>query len=211
MANKKPKKRVLIEWGLIIGVLLFLNQTDYGTVVQSWLQRGVLLTGLITPDISLSEAEIVEASYDVQLTSLDGEHVVLDRFRGKTIFMNFWATWCPPCLAEMPLIQELYDDLKDEDIAFVMVSTDESAEIARTYFEKNGFTLPVYMLSGPLPEPYTSQVLPTTYVISPDGHLVTRHAGMANYNSDKFRSFLLGLKESKPVSAARGLDAASRF
>lgn len=203
MSKQKSKKRTFIEWGLIIGVFIFLNQTSYGTLLQSWLQRGILMTGLITPDISLAKEDRVDASFDLRLTALsNGERLSLGDFRGKTIFMNVWATWCPPCLAEMPLIQALYDDVKQENIAFVMISTDESAEVARAYFRKNEFTLPIYMLDGPLPEPYSSRILPTTYVISPNGKLVSKHAGMANYNSDSFRKFLRDLS-AEPVLSVR--------
>ncbi len=203
MSKQKSKKRKFIEWGLIIGVFIFLNQTSYGTLLQSWLQRGILMTGLITPDISLAKEDRVDASFDLRLTALsNGERLSLGDFRGKTIFMNVWATWCPPCLAEMPLIQALYDDVKQENIAFVMISTDESAEVARAYFRKNEFTLPIYMLDGPLPEPYSSRILPTTYVISPNGKLVSKHAGMANYNSDSFRKFLRDLS-AEPVLSVR--------
>ena len=161
------------------------------------------MTGLITPDISLAKEDRVDASFDLRLTALsNGERLSLGDFRGKTIFMNVWATWCPPCLAEMPLIQALYDDVKQENIAFVMISTDESAEVARAYFRKNEFTLPIYMLDGPLPEPYSSRILPTTYVISPNGKLVSKHAGMANYNSDSFRKFLRDLS-AEPVLSVR--------
>jgi thiol-disulfide isomerase/thioredoxin len=155
-----------------------------------------LMTGIIRPDVTEFENLSVSASYDVALTSLDGESLTLERFRGKTIFINVWASWCPPCLAELPLIQKLYDSLRDEDIEFVLISTDESAEIARSYLERSELTLPAYMLSGSLPEPYASSVLPTTYVVSPSGQLVARHAGMANYDSDEFRSFLRGLVDS---------------
>ncbi len=201
MSKAKTKKRAFIEWSLIIGVFIFLNQTSYGTLLQSWFQRGVLMTGLMTPDTTLFEERSIDASYNLRLVGLsDGEQISLDHFRGQTIFMNIWATWCPPCLAEMPLIQDLYEELKSKNIAFVMISTDDSAETARAYFEKKNFTLPAYMLAGPLPELYSSQVLPTTYVISPDGKLVIRHVGMANYNSDSFRTFLLSLSAEPAIS-----------
>lgn len=64
---------------------------------------------------------IDQREYDWQLETIDGQKVNLNDFRGKTIFLNLWATWCPPCLAEMPSIQKLYDQYKD-NVAFVMVT-----------------------------------------------------------------------------------------
>ncbi|MCH8276275.1 MAG: TlpA family protein disulfide reductase [Bacteroidetes bacterium] len=190
MAGRKSKKRVLTEWGLLIGALLMLNFTGYGKEAQAWLQRGILWTGLITPNIQYAEEHDVLANFDLSLVSLDGESASLEDFRGKVIFMNLWATWCPPCMAEMPFIQKLYDDMSDEGVAFVMISADDTAEIARKYIDAKGFTFPVYQLTGRMPEPYTSNVLPTTYVISPEGRLGTVHTGMANYDTDEFKAFL---------------------
>ncbi len=202
MANKKSKNRVATEWGLIVGILLFINFTGYGKVVQSWFQRGLLYTGLITPNIQYAEEHDVPANYDLQLVSLDGASVSLEDFRGRVIFMNIWATWCPPCLAEMPFIQKLYDDMSYEGVEFVMISADDTAEIAQAYIDRKGFTFPVYRLRGRMQAPYTSNALPTTYVISPNGRLGTVHAGMANYDTDEFKDFLRRMMDHEERSAA---------
>ena len=124
----------------------------------------------------------------------------LEDLRGKVIFMNVWATWCAPCLAEMPFIQNLFDDVSDERIAFVMVSADDVRETASAFISAKEFTFPVYHLDGRMPSPYTSNSIPTTYIISPEGRVVAIHAGMANYDSAKFRRFLLELAEGVDVS-----------
>jgi len=95
----------------------------------------------------------------------------------------------------MPFIQNLYNDIGNENIAFVMISADDTAEIAREFVSTKKYSMPFYRLSGPMPRPYTSNALPTTYVISPDGKLATVHAGMANYDSEEFKSFLRALAE----------------
>ncbi|MFW5890545.1 MAG: TlpA family protein disulfide reductase, partial [Marinilabiliaceae bacterium] len=56
-----------------------------------------------------------DSEWNMRISELtNGEHVTLEKFQGRPVFLNFWATWCPPCIAEMPSIQELYDDYKDE-------------------------------------------------------------------------------------------------
>ncbi len=196
----RSRKRTLLEWAFIIGIFLFLTQTPYGTQVQSWLQRGILWTGILQPDVELAEEEYSEANFDVPLVSLSGEAVSMEDFRGKVIFMNVWATWCAPCLAEMPFIQKLYDELGDDRIVFLMISTDDSRETTGKFIESKDYTFPVYHLSGRMPAPYTSNSIPTTYIISPEEQLVAVHAGMANYASAKFKTFLLGLAERVAVS-----------
>lgn len=128
------------------------------------------------------------------LVSIEGERGSLKDFEGKTIFLNFWATWCPPCIAEMPNIQALYEDLSDdEDIVFVMLSLDEDHDKARAFMERKEFTMPVYFLIGRQPGVYNSTVVPTTYVISRSGDIVVEKRGMAKYNTTSFKEFLLSL------------------
>jgi thiol-disulfide isomerase/thioredoxin len=116
--------------------------------------------------------------------------MTLEEFKGKTIFLNFWATWCPPCIAEMPNIQALYESVHSDSIEFVMVSLDEDHQKARDYLNRKEYNFPVYFLNGRKPGTYSSSVVPTTYVISPDGKIVTERRGMANYNTSGFKDFL---------------------
>lgn len=196
--KKKPLKarfkRELIEWGIILGVIGVLYFTGLHTEVIGTLQRGLLATRIIQPDIELDESKFVPARYEMPLITIDGQRTSLKEFEGKTIFLNFWATWCPPCIAEMPNIQALYEDLENqEDIVFVMLSLDEDQEKARAFLERKEFTLPVYFLTGRQPGVYNSTVVPTTYIISPEGYIVSEKRGMAQYNTTAFKEFLLSL------------------
>ena len=183
-------------WGAVLLIFLFFRYTDQGTVVQGWLQQGLLATGIFQADLRYTEDHETPASYDLSLVSLGGRPAHFEEFRGKTIFMNLWATWCPPCLAEMPYIQSLYDDLESEDVVFVMLSTDEDVDVVRQFIAAKGYTFPVYRVVGRMPDAYRSLTLPTTYVISPQGKLATVHVGMANYNTRGFKSFLRALSDS---------------
>jgi thiol-disulfide isomerase/thioredoxin len=193
-SEKQPKasnwKSNALSWGGILLVFLFFRYTDQGTIVQSWLQQGLLYTGIMQPDVRYAEEHDIPASFDLDLVTLAGEPVSLESFRGKTIFMNFWATWCAPCLAEMPFIENLYQDMKDEDVVFLLISTDDNVETARKFVDAKGYTLPNYRLAGRVPDVYNVRTLPTTYVIAPSGSMATVHVGMANYDTRGFRTFL---------------------
>ncbi|TDI72847.1 MAG: TlpA family protein disulfide reductase [Bacteroidetes bacterium] len=189
-SKSKSRNRALVEWAVIILVLVLLKQTGYGTVLQSYVQRGMLLSGILVRDAELGGMPISRANYSIPLIDMDGEPVDMAEWKGKTIFINIWATWCAPCLAEMPIIHDLYEHMDGENIVFAMLSSDDSLEIARAFVEKKGYTFPVYLLHAGLPEPYSTNTIPTTYVISPDGDVVMRHTGMFNYNSEEFRNFL---------------------
>ncbi len=193
MKKKKSLKRELIEWGVFLGIIATLYFTGMHTEVIGFLQRGVLKTGIIKPDMEQQE-NLPNASYNLKLVNKNGEVLDFENLKDKTIFINFWATWCPPCIAEMPEIQNLYEDVQDkENIVFALISLDEDEEKAWQFVEKKGYTFPVYRLASNLPNVYSSQSIPTTFVISPSGKIAAEHRGMASYDNDKFRNFLLTL------------------
>lgn len=184
------KKREILEWMLILGILGVIYFGGWQTEVAGFLQRGILFTGLLNPDQHLSENEVQKASYNFSLVSLDGQKINPEDLRNKVVFLNIWATWCPPCIAEMPGIYELYQSVNDEEIIFVMVSVDENIDKLKLFLEKKSYTFPVYLPEDPLPEVYQTRSIPTTFVISPQGEIVFKEEGMANYNTDDFRTFL---------------------
>ena len=195
----------MIEYGIIAAVAITLYATGLHTEVIGFAQRGLLATGLMTPSVekiaqdksdeNKATASTTHAPADFNLTLLDenGATKSLAEFKDKVIFMNMWATWCPPCIAEMPNINKLYKEMGDE-VAFVMVSLDEDFETAKAFNKRKGYNLPIYTLQSNRPPMYQSSTVPTTYVIDAKGELVLTHKGMSNYNTSKFKKFLRGLK-----------------
>lgn len=191
--EQKPKtwKRELIEWGIMLSVFGLIYMMGWHTELSGRLQQALLWTGFIQPDIELTEKERVAVDYDMPLLTLSGEQANLMNFKGDVIFLNFWATWCPPCIAEMPNIQALYEQYSyKEDITFIMVSLDENPLKARQFLEDRGFTFGGYRLNGIRPDVFRSSTIPTTYVINKEGRLVSTKRGMANYNTPAFKRFL---------------------
>lgn len=187
-------KKALKEWGIILGIFGILYFTGLHTEVIGTVQRVILSTGIFRPSTDIDELDFKKANFNMPLITLDGDRTSLQEFEGKTIFLNFWATWCPPCIAEMPNIQALYEDVNtEENLVFVMLSLDEDHEKARAFMKRKEFTMPVYFLRGRQPGIYNSTVVPTTYVISPEGYIVLEKRGMAKYNTSGFKEFLLSL------------------
>lgn len=195
MTKKKFSwKKEIRDWTIFGGVIAFLYFTGLHQPLIAGFQQLVLMTGIHQPD--KVEGEQLQTNYQMQLTSLDGKQSLsLSELKGKVVFINFWATWCPPCIAEMPDIENLYQEVKKEDIVFLMVSLDEIPEKARTFIQKKEFTFPVYFLAGSIPSEFESSAIPTTIVLSPKGEIVVHQEGMAQYNSTHFKEFLLSLKE----------------
>jgi len=140
---------------------------------------------------SVEDSDNVEKidSYNWELQGLNTEGVDFRKLKDKVIFVNFWATWCPPCRAEMPMIQELYNDYKN-DVAFIFV-TNENWKTVNKFFEKNNYDLPTYNSIG-LPPKKLSETnsIPASYLINKQGEILISKVGAANWNSDKVRKLL---------------------
>ena len=189
--QKKSFKRNVIEWGIIIAVMALLYYTGLYSVVIGRVQQVVLLTGIMQPDINIPLNEQQTAEYNLNLISFNNAELSLEDLKGKVIFLNFWASWCPPCRAEMPTIQNLYNKMKNrKDLIFVMVSLDNDSSKAKAFIKSSSFDFPVYFLNGYFPKIYDSGTIPSTYVISKDGKIVAKEVEMADYNTSKFIDFL---------------------
>lgn len=203
------RRRALTEWGIIVAVFVILYATGLHAPVLGTLQQGLLTTGLIKPSIPEGGEVFPEASPAFYFADENGQVMSLDDYRGQVILMNVWATWCPPCIAEMPSLHRLYQGFKgDPEIAFLFVSMDEDIEKAHRFMESRGFDLPVVHFRSKARGSYESTVIPTTYVITKDFRLALEKRGLAKYDTDEMREFLRGLMERD--LAAAGLEGGSR-
>lgn len=180
------------DWTIIGLTLGILWVTGLFSEVAGFTQRIVLATGIISAS-ELPVEERSDAAYDFHLFRPDGSTFEFEEARGKVVFINFWASWCAPCIAEMPNIQELYEDYKGNDeIMFVMIGLDREPETSHAFIERKGYTFPVYTpdYNDGIPAVYEAPSIPTTYVISRKGKIIMKKVGMANYDTDKFHKFL---------------------
>ena len=152
--------------------------------------RKAIMTNVNRAILHLKTPKTINAEKQERLTDLDynwvlawgqNEPYYFSNLRDKVIFVNFWATWCPPCVAEMPELQSLYRKYGDR-VAFVLV-TDESPDVVEGFMEKNQYLMPVlYMATNP-PEALAFSGYPTTFIISKDGNIVSRKTGAVNWDS----------------------------
>ena len=195
MTSKKVKKEIR-DWAIFAGVLLTLYLTGLHTDVAAFAQRMVLATGIANPDTEVA-IDKTKAAYDFTLTGLDGETLNFEDLRGKVVFINFWATWCAPCIAEMPSINSLYDIYKDNpEVKFVMINVEAEANKAAKFIKKKKYTFPIYLPNASqIPKVYESQGIPTTFVLDKDGFIAYKKVGMANYDAKSFVKFIARLTE----------------
>ncbi|TVP45319.1 MAG: TlpA family protein disulfide reductase [Mongoliibacter sp.] len=185
-------KKEFKSWGIILAAFAFLYFTGLITPIMGGLQSLLLSTGLIKPKITLEDKTNRSFDYTGRFQDLEGNMVNLADYRGKTVFINLWATWCPPCRAEMPHISELYKKVKDqENLEFLMIALDKELAKSKDYIDKKDFTFPVVHASYGLNASLQSQSIPTTLVINPEGEIVFYQEGMSNFDTEEFRNFLI--------------------
>lgn len=144
------------------------------------------------------ELEVVgEADFGWAVRTLEGETVPLHRFRGRPLFLNVWATWCPPCVAELESIAALMGSLEGTDVAFLLVSPEDEATVA-PFLARMDHPLPVAVEHTRIPESWGVDALPTTVVVDRRGRIVLRHRGAADWDQDPVRAFLQQLHQGEP-------------
>lgn len=158
--------------------------------------RLIMQTGIINANIQKSRNYIAAPSF--RYTDALGVTYSSDDLRGKVVFLNFWATWCPPCLAEMPSLNKLYLKFKSEkDIVFLFLNEDDNAEKATDFLLKKGYQWPLAFRNGEIAPELFGGSLPTTVIIDKKGSLVYHHTGMADFSSEKFEMQLKDLLNDK--------------
>lgn len=146
----------------------------------------------IPPKLPETITVLGDAPSDWRLRSLDGSEFFLNPHQGKKLFINMWASWCGPCLAELPHLQSLYDSLKtDTTIVFFFVS-DEPDSAVRAFVAANDYTLPFYVCGRDKPKEFNNRAYPTTYIVNSSGQIVYRMEGSAKWDHPSVIAFLRG-------------------
>ncbi|MDR0443524.1 MAG: redoxin domain-containing protein [Treponema sp.] len=128
---------------------------------------------------------------DFSLPLVSGKTLKLSDLKGKVIFLNFWATWCGPCRAEMPSMEEVYKELKHRDFEILSVNLRESKDMVSAFMLENKLTFPAVLDErGVTGSYYNVQAIPTTYIIDKRGLVVARLVGSIDWNTPKIISAL---------------------
>lgn len=163
-------------------VILLIPQLRFPIQVEA--QK--LLSVLYSPVVVLEEPSS-KLGYNWSMKS-SSENMVSLSNNGKPKIINLWATWCPPCVAEMPSFQKLHEDYSHK-VDFVFLSQEPLGTI-QTFIDKNNYTLPVFQQTEVLPETLQSRELPTTFIINAEGEIIVKKIGAANWNSNEVRELL---------------------
>jgi len=207
-AEQAPKKKLLSFSNLTTALLIcFALAMVFIPDFKGWTMQGLMKIGLFQPDIPENVSHIQDSNTSstdkINTTSvqtpipdaafLDGANntIKLSELKGKVVFLNFWATWCPPCIAEMPAIQKLYNQFKDnKNVQFLLIDADGNYAKSSAFMTKKKLTMPVFIPASSIPDVYFSGSLPTTVIFDKSGRIVFKHAGAADYGNPKVTEFI---------------------
>ncbi|MGR3853741.1 TlpA family protein disulfide reductase [Chryseobacterium indologenes] len=170
---------------------------------KAWLMRQVASTGILNSSISEPQRKqnnAAKVSYaGLMLKNEEGKIIDTSALQNKVVFINFWASWCPPCRAEFPSVQKLYDRYKNNpDMVFLTVNLDDTPAPGKSYLKEKGFTVPFLTPAGNIPDVLYSGSLPTTVVLDKKGEIRLHHKGVADYSKDSFYKQIDELLKQNP-------------
>jgi len=169
---------------IIIIALLVIPQTRQP--IQIALHKG--LSYINQSSLIDKDDRKVVTNIDWKLISDTNTSLDFNETEGKVVFINFWATWCPPCIAEMPSLQALYEDYSDK-VVFLFITNDEF-EIVDKFKVKRDFNFEVFSPLNEVPDELQTRSIPRTFVINKKGEIVVDESGAIDWNSTKVRNQL---------------------
>lgn len=121
---------------------------------------------------------------DAEIMNIDKKVSRLSDYKGKVIMLNLWATWCPPCRAEIPSMQKLFNDLKNKDFIIIAVSQGEDLNTVNKFLKNTSYTFPIFIdKNNEVARSYSTGSIPTTYLINKQGNIIARFIGGIDWYS----------------------------
>ncbi len=166
----------ILKDGLILGLSLFLM------VFLFWSQSSSM------SEKSPKMPEQTSKAADFTLNDIDGNQFTLSKLKGNVVFLNFFATWCPPCRSEMPSIQELHKIMSGEKFMVVAVSVDKGGkDVVAPYIKDHGYAFKTLLdPDGSASAKYSVSSIPATFIIDKDGKIVRKVIGSRDWSDPKF-------------------------
>lgn len=142
-----------------------------------------------------SYVHIPDSDYDLALKGINTPDTNLKNFKGKkTLFLNFWGTWCGPCRKEWPTVQSLYDAKKDK-MDFVLIAMQDKEEDVRQFISENHYTAPVYIAMSPIGERILPKAFPTTFLLDKTGRILKKIDFSYNWTSAESLRFIQNISQ----------------
>ena len=181
--------------GLTIAIFSFLLMLLFVPDAKALVWRGLMKVGLFSPKIEPVKDTKADLS-GIVFRDRKGLLVNLGELKGKVIFINFWATWCPPCRAEMPGLNRLYNKFKnDKNVVFIFADAGGDLLKSTKFLARKNYNLPLYKIETTMPSSIFERTLPTTVIFDKQGRLSFHHEGLADYADKKIEDFIEKLRD----------------
>lgn len=182
---------VVILLGISIYTVNTYNSSTYKNKVsqenvESTTKKQSKSNNALNQPIDVNPKVFKTKAIDFKLKDLDGKEFSLSELKGKKVFLNFWATWCPPCRGEMPEIEKLYQETKDSDLVIVTIDLGEPLDTVKSFINNNKYNFKVLLDSDQsVSSKYGISSLPTSYFIDVNGNIVAKNLGAMNLEQMK--------------------------
>jgi thiol-disulfide isomerase/thioredoxin len=178
---------------LAAGLVMLALAGAFALIAWKSVERRIIAATMDSPQFSMHP----QPAADFVFETLDGKQKHLSDFKGKVIFLNFWGTWCMPCMAEMPGVESLYRHVgRDPDVQFLAISRHNSPGAVWRYAELHRFSLPFYVSrDDDIPASMHLNEIPSTFVYSKDGKMVYSYIGAADWSRPEAVAFIESLRK----------------
>lgn len=178
--SKSKKTKIYNILFLVAAALILIPQTRQP--IQVFINKGLVL--MVKPTAIKAEERKIISNYNWMLKDDSQTTLDFNSIKGKVIVINFWATWCPPCVAEMPSLERLYQNYKDHDEIMFLFVSNEDAKVINSFMSKKDYTFRVYQSLTNYPKELDVTTIPRTFIISKKGEIVMDKSGPADWSSD---------------------------
>jgi len=181
---KIPKFKISDLLFIAFIILLLIPQTR--TPIQVAINQ--LKVSIWSPSVEDVDDQKTVVPFQYEVQDLSGEPKNIAIGQGKVTFLSYWATWCPPCIAELPGIQALYNDYGNK-VNFILL-TQEKTKKVQEFISKREYNLPIYIPVMQAPKLLEEKSIPTNFIIDAQGTIIIKETGAADWNSNKVRKLL---------------------
>jgi len=158
-------------------------------IIRPVVAAGCVLCCLLSVAAALPKPAAKAANFT--LTGLDGKSHALSDYKGKIVFLNFWASWCPPCRAEMPSMQKLYGSWDKKKFVMLAVNLREAKGAVGSFARQNGYTFPILLDdTGGIASQYQVAGIPTTIIIDGKGYVLSRTVGSREWSLEALKKLV---------------------